>query len=264
MGDFMKNYLKTNHIFVILGYAAALLFGNLLAIVIFTGIASAKYDITVSQIMNMLSNKDISELNQIEHDCYYFCQSWINFFTYFTIIILVLFFARGFMKTDFLKIKEYKKKNFRYLLYSILGFGLLYGSSVLFSWLVSLVSKTTSSQNQIGIEGMILNGYAFITFITIFLLAPIAEELVYRKAIFKFFDNKKKRIIPIVFSALCFSLPHMLAAEESFVVWLLLFLSYFACGVILSLVYELSDRNVYYSIFAHMLNNLLAFLLIVL
>lgn len=260
----MKKYLQTNNISVILGYVFALIMGNLFGIVVFAGIASSKFDIEVSKILNLISQTDISNLTLVELDCYYFCQSWINTFTYFIIIIFVLFFARGFIKTDFFKLKDYKKNNLKYVLYSFIGFGLLYGTSVLFSWLVSLVSKTTSSQNQISIEGMILNGYSVITFITIFLLAPIAEELVYRKAIFKFFENKKNRVIPILVSALCFSLPHMLSAEESFIVWFLLFLSYFSCGIILSLVYELSDKNIFFSILAHMLNNLLAFLLIVL
>lgn len=260
----MKKYLQTNYILVIFGYIFGLLMGNLLGIIIFAAIASFKYNLGVPTVMNILGQTDISSFSTNELDCYYFCQSWINTFTYFIIVIIVIFFARGFLKTDFLKIKSYKKNNFKYIIYSLVGVGLLYGSSVFFSWLVGLLSKTTSSQNQLSIEGMILNGYSIITFITIFLLAPIAEELVYRKAIFKFFENKKHRIIPILVSSLCFSIPHMLSTEESFIVWFFMFLSYLSCGIILALVYELSDQNIYYTILAHMLNNLIAFLLIVL
>ena len=47
-------------------------------------------------------------------------------------------------------------------------------------------------------------------------------------------------------------------------VWVIFFFSYFSSGVILALVYHFSDDNVIVSTICHMLNNLLAFLLIVL
>ena len=240
----MKNYLKTNNISVILGYLIAMVLGSFLGILIICNIAATKYGITLSEATNLLTLKDLNGLEPSMIKAYYFMQSWNNLLSYVLIFGIVVFFGRGF--------------------FAILGFGLLYGSSVLFSWLSSLVSNVTSSENQNSFVGMITNGYGPIVFISVVFLAPISEELVYRKSIFKFFKEKKLWYIPTLISGLVFALPHMLTTQESFLVWVIFFFSYFSSGVILALVYHFSDDNVIVSTICHMLNNLLAFLLIVL
>ena len=261
----MKNYLKTNNISVILGYLIAMVLGSFLGILIICNIAATKYGITLSEATNLLTLKDLNGLEPSMLKAYYFMQSWNNLLSYVLIFGIVVFFGRGFIVEDFINLKSENKLNLLYsICFAILGFGLLYGSSVLFSWLSSLVSNVTSSENQNSFVGMITNGYGPIVFISVVFLAPISEELVYRKSIFKFFKEKKLWYIPTLISGLVFALPHMLTTQESFLVWVIFFFSYFSSGVILALVYHFSDDNVIVSTICHMLNNLLAFLLIVL
>lgn len=261
----MKKYLKTNNISVILGYFIAMVLGSFLGIIIICSVAASKFDLAVTDAINILSLKSLEGLDANAVKAFYFMQSWNNLISYILIFAIVVFFGRGFIVEDFQKLKKQKMlTNLLYLGIAVVGFGLLYGSSVLFSWLSGLVSNVTSSENQDSFVGMIKNGYGAIVFISVVFLAPISEELVYRKSIFKFFNDKKLWYIPLLISALVFALPHMLTTEESFLVWTILFLSYFASGIILALVYHFSDDNIIISTICHMLNNLLAFLLIIL
>lgn len=261
----MKNYLKTNNISVILGYFVAMVLGSFLGILIICNIAALKFGITLNDARNLLTLKELNDLDSNMINAFYFMQSWNNLLSYVLIFIFVVFFGRGFIVEDFKKIKKKNKLNLLFCLgLALFGFGLLYGSSVLFSWLSSLVSNVTSSENQNSFVGMITNGYGPVVFISVVFLAPISEELVYRKSIFKFFKDKKLWYIPMLISGLVFALPHMLTTQESFLVWVILFFSYFSSGIILALVYHFSDDNVIVSTICHMLNNLLAFLLIIL
>lgn len=260
----MKKYLKTNNISIIIGYFLAMVLGSLLGILIICNIAASKYNITLFEATNILSLKDISNLDPNALNAYYFMQSWNNLLSYILIFTIVIFFGRGYLVADFKKLIAKKKHTLLYLGLAILGVGLLYGTSVFFSWLSSLVSDVTSSENQNSFEGMVANGYGSIVFISVVILAPISEELVYRKSIFSFFKDKKIWYIPTLISGLIFALPHMLTTQESFLVWTILFCSYFLSGIILALIYHFSDDNVLISTICHILNNLLAFLLIIL
>lgn len=259
----MKEYLKTSNVYVILGYLVGLVLSSLLGMLIVCNIASALYDIPSKEAINLLSVKTLEGLSQNKIDAYYFMQSWNNLLSYFVIAIIVIFFGRGYLYEDVLDLKKNKMKNFLYVGYAILGCALLYDFSVLFSYLAGLLSDTNSSANQTSFELMIENGYGAIVFFSVVFLAPICEELVYRKAIFKFFKNKKQWYLPLIISSLVFALPHMITTKEGFLVWVILFISYYVSGLILGLVYHFSNDNIYISVLCHMLNNLLAFLLII-
>ena len=152
----MKNYLKTNNISVILGYLIAMVLGSFLGILIICNIAATKYGITLSEATNLLTLKDLNGLEPSMIKAYYFMQSWNNLLSYVLIFGIVVFFGRGFIVEDFINLKSENKLNLLYsICFAILGFGLLYGSSVLFSWLSSLVSNVTSSENQNSFVGMI-------------------------------------------------------------------------------------------------------------
>ena len=130
----MKNYLKTNNISVILGYLIAMVLGSFLGILIICNIAATKYGITLSEATNLLTLKDLNGLEPSMIKAYYFMQSWNNLLSYVLIFGIVVFFGRGFIVEDFSNLKSKNKLNLLYSIsFVILGFGLLYGSSVLFS-----------------------------------------------------------------------------------------------------------------------------------
>lgn len=260
----MKQYLKTHYLFIILSYLIGMLLGSLLSIIILYNIAGSLYDVSFNECSKILMLESLDNQPQNIVDCYYFIQSWSNFISYLVVFIFTLFYARGYLIEDFRSFKQInKKRNFFNIILAFSGCIILYYSSYFFSFIAYKLTKETQSVNQSSFENMILNGYGFIIFIAVFILAPIAEELVYRKAIFKFFEGRKINwFIPVIVSALIFALPHMTSTEMS-LAWPIFLLSYLSSGIILGLVYHFSNKNIYISILCHMLNNLVAFIMII-
>ena len=182
-------------------------------------------------------------------------QAYSNLIAYLISTVLVVVFLRKYLVEDFNKIKDSK---FKFILYSI-GAGILfivisYGIDFALSYFVD------SSQNQQNIEMIMSNGGKIPMVISVVLLAPVVEELIYRKAIFKLTENgniKKSYIISIV----AFTLPHMISTSGNILTWLLQCIPYAACGFMLCYIYEKSNKNTYAVIIAHMMNNLLAAIL---
>ena len=96
---------------------------------------------------------------------------------------------------------------------------------------------------------------------TIF-LAPVIEELIFRKVIFHY-TKKYSIVASYLISIILFTLPHMISSSISnFGVWALQCVPYMVCGGLLCLIYHKSGFNIYSSICAHMLNNALAVVLV--
>lgn len=262
----MRQYFKTHYFFIILGYLIGMIIGSLLSIVILYNVASSLFDIPFSECSKILMLESLKDEPQNVVDCYYFIQSWSNFISYLVVFIITVFYARGYFKEDFRDIKKSNKKKKIYnIILALCGCVLLYYSSYFFTFIANKITgqENSVSTNQSSFENMILNGYGIIVFFAVFLLAPVSEELVYRKSIFKIFERfNVKWFIPIIVSALIFAIPHMTSTKMS-VVWPIYLLSYLTSGLILSFVYHFSNKNIYVSILCHMLNNLVAFLLII-
>ena len=188
--------------------------------------------------------------------CQTIALGYSNFICYLLSSLGVAFYLRNYLVEDFNKIKE--KKKYYLILIPILAIsfaGIAYLVDFLFSKIV------TSSENQKTII-MIMNSSARVPMIiSTVILAPFVEELIYRKAIFE--GLRKYSLIPCyVVSIICFALPHMLSAQENIGVWFLQLLPYMILGGMLCFVYHISNHNVYASISAHMLNNLVAVILV--
>jgi membrane protease YdiL (CAAX protease family) len=157
---------------------------------------------------------------------------------------------------DFKKIKE---KPLYFLAYvGISGFAFLAITTV-----VSIIFGLfiDDSVNQATIEMIMSNGGAPTMAISVVLLAPILEELVYRKAIFNLLKKYGKPACYAV-SIILFTLPHMLSTDMSnMLMWLLQCIPYALSGFLLCYIYDKSNENIYASIGVHMLNNILACIL---
>lgn len=266
----MKQYFKSSPLGIIFAYLVGMLVGSLLGMLISALIGSAIFDINVSELIKYVSTdiKDLAFTSPNQIKAYNFMGAWVNFFQYFIMLVATAFYARDFLVTDFRDIRSDSNKRKRFLIMlaiAVLGVAFLIGFSELVNYLVSLVTngKDQTSANQSTLENMINNGQSVIVFITVLFIAPIVEELVYRKAIFSLL-SKQKMIVPLMVSSLAFALPHMLQGQENVWAWIILFIGYLVSGIVLGLIYHFSHKNIYASIFAHMLNNLVAFLMIVL
>lgn len=256
-GDsFLKMALKPNKIVAVVWYLLFTFIAGSIILMILMGIVGAAKGYNYMEFINLVVTNDTAS---VMYKSYMSCYAWANFLSYFLCAIGVFIYMRDYMFSDFKSIKANYKK---ILIVAICGTALFFGIGTLLEYLVGLV-VTEESQNQETIIFMIKDGSAFASFLAIVFLAPLVEELIYRKAIFEFL--KKYPIwVSYLVSALCFGLPHMMATQSSVLAWVLLALLYMSSGAMLSALYHLSGKNIYVSIFAHMVNNLISFILIVL
>lgn len=183
-------------------------------------------------------------------------QGWGNFFGYLISFIAVVFFMRDDVVTDFKSLKE--KKHY-YAKYITIAFFAFYGAASLVEMFLAYVVK--DSANQLLIEAILNNGGAVPMVLATVLLAPVVEELIYRKAIF-YFGNKYSIACSYVLSILFFTLPHMISSDMSNIgMWLLQCIPYAVSGGLLCLIYHKSNYNIYTCIIVHMANNLIACIL---
>ena len=166
------------------------------------------------------------------------------------------FYLRNYLIEDVNKIKSRKK--FYLILIPTLALAFT-GISYLIDLLFTNLAGSSNNQNTI-VEIMGTSARIPMIISTV-LLAPVIEELIFRKAIFE--ALRKYSIVPCyVASILCFALPHMLSGSVSFGVWMLQLMPYVILGGMLCFVYHVTNHNVYASICAHMLNNLLAVIMV--
>ena len=126
------------------------------------------------------------------------------------------------------------------------------------------IDKYLNSENQSVIELMLKSENGWMIVIMTVLMAPVIEEFVYRYVIFRY--TKRVHVaLSYALSTILFTLPHMISTNISSVgvgIWLLQCIPYAASGLLFAVVYHKSNYNIYSSIAAHILNNLVAVIII--
>ena len=189
---------------------------------------------------------------------------------YFGVFLILVVAFRKYLKTQ---IVDFFKRIKKMLIVTFLGVVTIYGTVIIISFIFILLNVTDEAENQAGLlemmEGASLIQMIFVlSFIT--LLAPVVEELVFRKGIYglvgKFFNNRffnRKSLsarsahnlasmFAIFFSSLAFGLMH---ATD---IYLLL---YGGLGAVLGLVYFFSNKNIFAPIVVHLIYNTISILL---
>lgn len=163
------------------------------------------------------------------------------------------------LKKDAIDFKSRLKRILVITAISVVAFNL---GSILFDSIASKIASESSTNQTVIEEVFNHKSLAFLMVIETVILAPVVEELVFRKAIFNVLKNKPSWI-PILVSAIAFSIIHMSATDLNWK-WIVLYLPYLACGFMLAGIYKFSGENVYVTIIVHMVNNLIACILILL
>lgn len=175
-----------------------------------------------------------------------------NLVIYIIIFIPLILNYKLDLKTD---IKLYKEntKSFSNIIF---GFIVYFIANILASILSTLIYKDSVSVNQETIEIMINHSAisALIMFISVCILGPIVEELVFRKAFFDIFPSS----IATILSSISFCIIHITTSNGSFRQMLSISLPYLICGIVLALLYEKNNHNIIITIVIHMLINLFA------
>lgn len=138
---------------------------------------------------------------------------------------------------------------------------------------------TSSSGNQSAINDMLSKAGALpltLYCIVLTFVAPMVEELIFRKSLFNIFP-KKSKVFKILISATVFGALHIVSSIINIIAGggaaqvivkdvaceLIFGISYFSMGCVLGFVYEKSGENVFCSFTVHALNNFLSVVAIV-
>lgn len=176
------------------------------------------------------------------------------FVCYLLAAVILLFMAKPlFLAERSLRIQDLCK-------ILVIGILLLLLINIVLGFFIKLFFSLETSQNQAEIN-RIQDINPFIYVVTVAVLAPIVEEVVFRGVIFRMIREKKSFLLAAVVSGFAFGLIHVLTSilSGNFIdaVYLLL---YGALGVVFAKAYE-DTGSIYASIILHGVYNFIAFLL---
>ncbi len=198
--------------------------------------------------------------------------SLLNFLTYLTLFLIFIAIIAFDKRKNYKKIFE-NFKNLTPLIYSIVALVVLIGFNFLTNYIVQSLGYS-SNNNQTNIENTITS-YPALSFFYLVIFAPIVEEFTYRLGFLDLVGHNK-RLLGVFLSALLFALIHFDFqpifnyynpdytgdALREIYTELINLPYYLIAGFTLSFVYAQSG-NIFSSIYAHVGNNLLSYILIV-
>ncbi len=119
------------------------------------------------------------------------------------------------------------------------------------------------SNNQLAVVSMFDSNYIILVVITIVVLAPIVEEIVFRYSLLNTLDvfslHKVFKALPYIVSALIFSLIHDTTIITDFsLVSFGVFIRYFAPSLVLAIAYMYTNRNIVTVILIHVVINFIS------
>ena len=180
-----------------------------------------------------------------------------QFLSYILPIALIAVVYRKVLKHDF---KAFKKNALLSVAYIIGGFFIMILVSGILGTIYQALGIEGDSTNQLVIENAINSPLRIIVFLLVVFGAPIFEELIFRKFIIGFCEEKLKlnRWIALLLSATIFALIHVVTDLGS----LVFFFQYFGLALVLNFSYTLSDNNIFVPMGIHFLQNLLSFIVV--
>lgn len=210
--------------------------------------------VTVLQV-GLYSIELIKSGNDTVSDAYLVRLSSIsNLILYISLFLILTYMLRKYLKSQFIKTRN----DFKNVVITVLlGIAFIFFVALASSYIMDLIGVTETSANQAGLNEL-LNGSMFdkiaLVIFTV-LLAPIVEELVFRKAIYSLFE-KASPILAIIISGLSFGLLHVLSGDYIQIIF------YGALGLVLALVYFYSKKNILAAISVHFIYNLVITIII--
>jgi membrane protease YdiL (CAAX protease family) len=186
--------------------------------------------------------------------------SLINFLIYLLLTPIVIYLLKVDIIDDF---KEFKVDKVQAINQVIIAYFFLIVGNVLSNYLSTFLGgllgiEPSTSVNQEVIESALKSNGIVLMILSAVILGPIAEELIFRKAIFGLI---KKNSVALIVSSLVFGLIHLLN-EETFSNLLVNGVSYFIMGLIFGYIYIRNKRNIMVPIIVHIVSNLISVLFI--
>ena len=175
------------------------------------------------------------------------------------IVVAAVFLKKMFID-DILAFKTNWK---RYLICIVCGIAAILLFSYLFDFLTTKFNIESEANNQEIIEEALMGKGKWAMILSVAIVAPIFEELVFRKFLYGFLSRIKLHIIiTTIIIAFLFAFVH--CTSENFLTLIAYFflLNYLCLSFSLTIPFIVSKGNVYVSIIIHMFNNIYSLLAI--
>lgn len=251
---------KGNAIFTALIYALVqFIFSGVLVIILVNIYSRTHSEVEYDILIKAMSENDFTEYADIYKEASAILLSYTNFISYLIILVAVIILCKDVFINNF---NDLLKKPLFYAIFIPAAAIVFYAISALTDYLVSQFAP--SNANQTTIELMIQSEAGWMIMIMVIIMAPIIEEIVYRYVVFKL-TKKVSLVLSYILSIILFTLPHVVSTNISdvgFGIWLLQCIPYLVSAGLFALIYHKSNYNIYASITAHMLNNAIAVLLV--
>ncbi len=181
----------------------------------------------------------------------------IYYFIVYTLTLLVSFLI--FKKQIIKDFKEFKKNYKKYISiafsYWIKGFFIM----IVSNYILNIILKTGQSVNEMENIALI-KGNILVHSLTVILIAPFLEELIFRMSFNKM--TKNKHIFALITGAIFGSIHIITSLSLNNPLNILLLIPYSAMGVALGYAYKETD-NIFSSLSMHMIHNTLSIIIII-
>ena len=252
-------YSDSHYLKLILIYFVTMYFGASIAQILVMLSYNIFYDLPKSYI----SADGLTVLTEHYQD---FVNLWTQIGVYSIIFVVLVYFLRKVFVNDLLRSKSNIKLTLKK---AALGIVYVYVASYICNFILTMLNVVDQSENQNAIVDMLGSSQKFAVMIyclILIVIAPIVEELIFRKSIFGFLrkfnlTNTKKIIISgVLFGGIHVATSILVMIIESaptveIFTEVLLGIPYIVMGFVLGYIYSESDENVVVPTLVHMFNN---------
>lgn len=159
--------------------------------------------------------------------------------------VLLVVFLGGSLAADWRRFKEEWKSNVPTIIFGIV---IIYALNIAITMIYNLFQVPGDADNQRMIEAAVGSETGIFMVLSVFLIAPFVEEVLFRKLLFGTVEDKLhfKPVFAILISAVFFAGMH---ATDIF------FFQYLPMALVLCIAYSISKNNIFVPMGIHFLNN---------
>lgn len=168
--------------------------------------------------------------------------AWLQTTTYFILFGGLIALLYNSLKYDYTDYKEREVYCNKYLGYSLIMYFIVnYATNIIVMVLKFLLKSDVTSENQNQIELVMNSSYesAILMIISVVILGPLVEELIFRKSFFKLIPNK---IAALIISSLVFGFLHTFSFNYSITDLFIVTLPYAMSGVAFGYCYYKTEN----------------------
>lgn len=167
------------------------------------------------------------------------------------ITAILLFLYKNDFKNKFkeLKSEDGNQKIIKSIKAWLIGLAIMVFLNIIIGFFVGDIASNEAANRSI------ISGYSIYAIISMIILAPICEEIIFRLSISKMIDNK---FIFILFSGLIFGFAHVMGTKG---MQMLFIFPYTALGISFAYIYQ-KYKNIFLSILMHIIHNMICLILI--